>query len=100
MACSLDAGDLKSRYLELAALGAVALIDSQSEGEQQRLRFRRSAELERRLGAVVAAEAKCCPFLDLAIGREGGELVLTISGPPEAGPVSAQLAAAFSGPVA
>jgi hypothetical protein len=95
MACSLDGGDLRSRYVELSRLGAAALIESQSKGPRHRLRFRRSAELERKLEAVVAAEAKCCPFLDLSIRREEGELVLTISGPPEAEPVSGQLAAAF-----
>jgi hypothetical protein len=99
MACSLDGADLKSRYMELARLGADALIQSESTSVGHRLRFRGSVELERRLGAVVAAEAECCPFLDLSIFRDGGEVILTISGPPEAEPVSDLLAAAFSAPV-
>jgi hypothetical protein len=52
------------------------------------------------LEEVVAAEARCCPFLDLSIRSEDSELVLTISGTPEAGAISGRLAAGFARPVA
>jgi hypothetical protein len=43
----------------------------------------------------VAAEERCCSFLDLEVRDEADALVLVIGGPAEAAPVAAQLAAAF-----
>jgi hypothetical protein len=52
-----------------------------------RVRLRDDSEIERRTRALVAAESACCPFLDFDLRREGGDLVLDISGPDDARPV-------------
>jgi hypothetical protein len=98
MACSLESGELWERYAELSELGVDTLIDSRSEGTTHRLSFKRSEDLEARLEAIIAAEARCCPFLDLSMTSRDSEVVLLISGPAEAAPVAAGLAAAFAGP--
>jgi hypothetical protein len=46
----------------------------------------------------VAAEARCCAFLDTRLHDDGETLVLTIGAPSEARPVLDELVAAFAGP--
>ena len=48
-----------------------------------------------RLEAIVAAEAECCPFLDMDLREEDGALVLEIRAPQEAEPLVADLVSAF-----
>jgi hypothetical protein len=43
-----------------------------------------SEACERELRALAAAEAECCPFLDIEVRRDEHELHLTVSAPPEA----------------
>jgi hypothetical protein len=100
IACSLDASGLEARARELAELGSSSLIGHQRDGGAHLLRFRFSPEVERRLGAAVAAEAECCPFLMLTVGRDGDRLDLRIEGPGDAQPVADLLAAAFGAPTA
>jgi hypothetical protein len=95
IACSLDAGDLTARLDMIALIGAENLISRSTDGAAQLLRFRRGDSVRRSLEKVIAAEAKCCSFLDMEIREEAGALVLVIDGPAEAAPVAAQLAAAF-----
>jgi hypothetical protein len=95
-ACSLGASDLQSRLEEIAAAGAENMIARGIEGDRQVLRFRPGAETRRRLEAIVAAEARCCSFLDLSLEERGGELVLSISALADGRPVAAGLAAAFA----
>jgi hypothetical protein len=49
------------------------------------------------LRAAIAAEARCCAFLELDLRRAADALVVTIDGPEEARPVIAQLFAPLSG---
>jgi hypothetical protein len=74
------------------------LISRDTEGDTQLLRFRRDDEVRRSLEGIIAAEGKCCAFLDMKIREEADELVLTIDAPADAAPVAAQLAAAFATP--
>lgn len=97
IACSLDASDMRQRLGEIAEVGADSLIERSADGERHLLRFRSDAETRRRLEAIVAAEAKCCSFLDLSLEEQGGELVLTVSAPEDGQPVADELAAAFAG---
>ncbi len=76
IACSLGPRDLQIRLDEIAELGAESLIAQETEEDRHLLRFRNSAETRRRLEALVAAEARCCPFLDLSLTQDGDELVL------------------------
>lgn len=97
IACSLGASDLRQRLDEIAEVGADSLIERKADGEHHLLRFRSGSDTRRRLEAIVAAEAKCCSFLGLAIEEEGGELVLSISAPLDGQPIADELAAAFAG---
>lgn len=97
VACSLAAGDLERRLVAIAKLGADSLTGRTVEGGRYLLRFRDDATTRGRLRAIVAAEAECCSFLELALGEEAGELVLSISAPEDAEPVADELARAFAG---
>ncbi len=94
--CSLDADNLKARLDLIAAIGASHLISRETDGDTQLLRFRPDDGVRRSLQGVIAAEAKCCSFLDMDIREEAGALVLVIDAPAEAAPVAAELAAAFA----
>jgi hypothetical protein len=95
--CSLGASDLRERLSEIAEIGAESLIERSTEGNRHLLLFRSGAEIRRRLEAVVAAEEKCCPFLDLSLEDHGDRLVLSLSAPEDGQPVAHELAAAFAG---
>jgi hypothetical protein len=96
--CSLGADDLTARLQLIAEIGATHLISRDTEGDTQLLRFRGDDGVRRSLEGIIAAEAKCCAFLDMKIREEAGALVLAIDAPAEAAPVAAQLAAAFATP--
>jgi hypothetical protein len=96
IACSLDAGELRERLAEIEAIGAESLIDRARDGKQHVLRFRANAETERRLKEIVAAESRCCAFLDLKLVRRDGELILTLAAPAGGEPIVNELAASFA----
>jgi hypothetical protein len=97
VACSLGAGELGQRLAAIAALGADSLLARGVEGNRHVLRFRPDASTRRRLEAIVAAEARCCAFLDLSLREHGGELVLSISAPEDAQAFADGLAEVFYG---
>jgi hypothetical protein len=97
VACSLGANDLRHRLDEIAAVGAVSLLDRGTENGKHRLRFRSDPGTRRRLEAIVAAEAECCSFLDLELIERRDELVLTLTAPEAGRAVADGLAAAFAG---
>lgn len=96
LACSLGPGQLRERLAEIEAIGAGSLVGKTHDGGRHVLRFRAGGETERRLEAIVAAESRCCSFLDLALDRTDGELTLTLAAPAGGEPVADGLAAAFS----
>ena len=59
------------------------------------LRFRANGDTRARLEAIVAAEAECCPFLNMDLREEAGALVLEIRAPQGAEPVVAEMVSAF-----
>jgi hypothetical protein len=91
LACSLTGPELTERLAEIAAAGEQAV----RVGDE--LRFPAGAATRERLEAIVAAESRCCPFLDFELRESGADLVLTIDAPPEAEPVAAELRDAFGG---
>jgi hypothetical protein len=95
IACTLGASDLRWRLDEIAALGADALIAHEEAGGTHTLRFRRDDATHRQLEQIVAAESRCCSFLDLSLGERDGELVLALDAPIEGRPVADELAKAF-----
>jgi hypothetical protein len=99
IACSLDADEIKQRLAEISAIGGDALRDVQSSPSQASLRFAAGDERRERLAAIVAAEARCCPFMTFELRDEAGAIVMTISAPEGAELVFDDLVAAFSGEV-
>jgi hypothetical protein len=91
IACTLTPGAYKDRTGELAALAARALRARERTTEGEQLTFTDTAETERELRAVIAAESSCCAFLRMELNRTGEGLVLDIAGPPDARPVIAEL---------
>ena len=75
LACSLDATALEERLAEMRAVGREALLATEPDGV---MRFRATAETRERLERILAAEGECCPFLDLDLREEQGELRLTV----------------------
>ena len=98
IACTLTAADMDKRRAELGALGAAALVAVEHHGERAVLRFRPSPGIRERLAAVVAAEAECCPFFDIALGNEEDLVLLTVRAPAGAEALLADLVAAFTRP--
>ena len=91
IACTLAPGRYDARTAELAALADRALHSRERTPEGERLVFAHTARTERELRAVIAAEARCCPFLRMRLARADGGLVLDVAGPPEARPIIAAL---------
>jgi hypothetical protein len=97
IACSLGAGELEQRLVLIAEIGTEHLISHEVEGGRHLLRFRAGGATRTQLEEIVAAEARCCSFLDLLLVDEGRELVLSINAPEEAQALAAGLADAFGG---
>jgi len=95
-ACSLEAGDLERRLAAIAEIGTESLVSRQVEDGHHLLCFRPSATTRERLEAIVAAEAECCSFLDLALDQEEGALRLSIAAPSDAQGLADYLAEAFA----
>ena len=87
IACTLTPDGMTARLALIDALAADGLLDRTATDTGLRLRLRDTPEIEQRTRALVAAESACCAFLDFDLGREGGDLVLDISGPADARPV-------------
>ena len=96
IACSLSAAELPVRLAEMSDLGRTALRDVERSGTRAVLHFQRGADTRERLTAIVAAEARCCAFLDMTLRDDPDVLSLTIDAPADAGPVLDELVAAFS----
>ena len=96
IACSLGADDLSARLRLIAEIGAGHLIGREVEGRTQVLRFRRGDGVRQSLEGVVAAEEKCCPFLEMEIHERDAELILTIGVAAEGAEIAAGLADVFA----
>jgi hypothetical protein len=84
IACTLTPGGMTARLALIDALAADGLLDRTPTEAGLRVRLRDTPEIERRTRELVAAESQCCAFLDFALGREDGDLVLDIAGPQDA----------------
>ena len=83
LACSLSGKELRERGDWLERLGRHVVRREPRPGGMV-VRFRREAGVEEELRELVAAEARCCPFLTLSVRAEGDLLELDVSGPPDA----------------
>ena len=87
IACTLTPDDMTDRQALIDALAADGLIDRTTTETGLRVRLRDTPEIERRTRELIAAESRCCAFLEFALRRDGGDLVLEIAGPDDARPV-------------
>jgi len=97
IACSLSADELPVRLAEMAAVGENALDSSEIDGTRAVLRFRARTDTRERLDEIVAAESRCCAFLDLKVTSKSEFVVLTVDAPPGAEPVLTDFVGAFRG---
>jgi hypothetical protein len=91
IACTLSPADYAVRSEDVAALARRALRSREPIPHGTRLTFEASAETERRLREIVAAEARCCAFLRMDLHGADNALVLDVTGPAEAEPIIAEL---------
>jgi hypothetical protein len=87
IACTLSPDSMAARLALIGALAVDGLLDRRRTPRGLRVRLRDSPDIERRTRELVAAESACCAFLDFALSRDNGDLVLDISGPVAARPV-------------
>jgi len=95
IACSLSAGDRAIRGAQIAQLGRRSLRDAHLADRRATLRFAPGEDVAEGVAAIVAAEAECCAFLNMAVERDDEAVVLTIDAPSGAEPVLQQLVEAF-----
>jgi hypothetical protein len=87
IACTLTLDGMTARLALIDALAADGLLDRTPTDSGLRVRLRDSPEIVDRTRELIAAESRCCAFLDFTLGRDGGDLVLDIAGPQDARPV-------------
>lgn len=87
IACTLTPDGMTARVALIDALAADGLLDRTATDHGLRVRLLDRPHIEQRTRELVAAESKCCAFLDFELGRDQGDLVLDISGPEDARPV-------------
>ena len=84
IACFLTPEEMRERQASLipALLGRAVSISPLDEG--YRFGFKPESETLRAIAETIAAESRCCPFLqfDLSVPPAQGDVALTISGPP------------------
>jgi hypothetical protein len=84
IACTLDPADMLERAAEIRALGRDALLAVERSGARAVLRFRRDPTTRARLEAIVAAESRCCAFIQFELADAAASIVLTLEAPAEA----------------
>jgi hypothetical protein len=87
IACTLTLDGMTARLALIDALSADGLLDRTPTDGGLRVRLRDTPNIEQRTHELIAAESRCCAFLDFGLGREGGHLVLDVTGPEDARPV-------------
>ena len=87
IACTLSPDGMTARLALIDALTADGLLDRTPTATGLRLRLRDTPAIERRTRELVAAESRCCAFLEFDLTRDEIGLVLEISGPEDAQPV-------------
>jgi hypothetical protein len=97
IACSLTADDYRRRLESIRKVGHESLLSVNESAAGIALRFRNSHGTRSDLRTIVDAEASCCPFLSLRVDETADELILTVTAPPEAAPVVADLVRSFQG---
>jgi hypothetical protein len=90
IACSLEKAALAERGRRWERLAQRALISADRTGETAaRQRYRAEPGVREELEELVRLERECCPFLDMSVDEVESEVVLSVSGPPEAAEIIA-----------
>jgi MerR family copper efflux transcriptional regulator len=89
IACSLPPAEFASRRASIDQIARSALMSRERIEDGARLAF--AAEAEDALRELIAAEAQCCPFLQMDLRRSGDALTLDVTGPEDAQPLIAEL---------
>jgi hypothetical protein len=87
IACTLTPEGMTARFALIDALSADGLLDRTLTDGGLCVRLRDTPDIEQRARELIAAESRCCAFLEFDLTRDGGDLVLEISGPEDARPV-------------
>jgi hypothetical protein len=96
IACTLDPAQMKQRGDDLRALGRAGLTAVERGERRVTLRFRPDPAIRERVERIVAAESRCCAFLDFRLADEEDATVVTIVAPEGGEPVVHGLADLFA----
>lgn len=86
IACTLTGDEMTARQNYWQAIMRAALLERTDISGGIRLRFRGDPDVAPKLERLIAAERECCQFLDMTLTPAAGDLVLDITGAPEAQP--------------
>jgi hypothetical protein len=84
IACTLAPEQMRARMSLIDTLACDALVAVESIAGGVRARFRDEPGIEQRVRELAVAEAQCCAFLTLSVDRDCQDVVLEVTGPPEA----------------
>ena len=91
-ACSLDARQKVDRAEAWGRLRREALLRVRDDGVVVTSTWRRSADVQRRLDALIEAESACCSFIDFQLEERADTLVLRANAPAGAEPAARLIA--------
>ena len=93
IACTLMGNSYTERLAWIAALNKRALTASRRDGRSLVLTYLKDAASDVR--RLVSQERECCAFLSFDVAEHAGEIVLTITAPPDAEAALADVFAPF-----
>ena len=96
IACTLSPADMPQRAADIRGLGRAALLSHERADARAPLRVRRDAAARARVEAIVAAESKCCAFIDFELADAADAIVLTLEAPDGGEPAMHMLADLFA----
>lgn len=84
VACTLTPEEMRERQASLIPALLERAVSISPSGEGYQLRFRSDPDTWRAIAEMVAAESRCCAFLqfELLVPPAQGDTTLTVSGPP------------------
>ncbi|MGH2954898.1 MAG: hypothetical protein ACRDK9_12965 [Solirubrobacterales bacterium] len=89
IACTLSAAEQAQRVASSNAVVVDNMLDVTASERGASMRFR--PEAQDALHDLIAAESKCCAFLEFDLQPEGDALRLTVEGPEGARPIIDEL---------
>ena len=89
VACTLGPTEMSARLAASANLCARGLIGAVPTSKGYRLRFAPGVRTD--LEDLIAAESRCCSFMEFDLKREGNSLILEVVAPEAGRPLVAEL---------